>query len=89
MPKPKITGATLDKLREAIKPFDTPERRERYKTGDFINSKAVIDLNKRYRWDLFYIACSWRIFGDDETFEGMTDAHIYTALKSIIPDITE
>lgn len=46
---------------------------------------------ERFRWD-----CLWAVPGDrraellrDADREGLSDAHIYTALKSIVPDQEE
>ena len=52
----KIKPEHLEFLRTAIVPLDTPGRRARYLAGDFTNAHKVKDLNKRYRWDLYWDA---------------------------------
>lgn len=58
---------------------------EAYEAGQFPRSEHVKDLNKRFRWDL-----AWAFLKDDlqVLYEGYTDAHIDTALQSIVPTIT-
>ena len=83
----KVTPEHLDTLRTAIEPFDTDERRERYRALDFPRADRVQDLNKRYRWDLFNEAD--RASGRPHLTTTMyvanyTDAHIDTALRAIV-----
>jgi hypothetical protein len=89
----KIKPDDLAKLRTAITPLDTPERRARYLAGDFHNAERVRDLNKRYRWDLLY-ASSIKI-GDGVGIKGDIDLYYYaddmavdTALRSIVKPLT-
>jgi hypothetical protein len=78
----KVTPSDLDIIRGAVTPYDTEERRDRYRRGDFPRADAVQDLNKRYRWDLFYGTRAYLgVRGE------YADAHFYTALKSVIPDL--
>lgn len=81
----RIDQATLDRMREAIATLDTPSTRERYRAGDFPRADAVRDLDKRYRYDLFYAAGGCRLLPEDD---GLTDAHIYTALRRVVPSLT-
>lgn len=78
----KIDKATLEHMAELIRPFDTPEMRQAYREGRFPRSNAVKDLNRRYRFDLSYAAKVYAILPDD-----VTDAHVETALKRIVPDL--
>jgi hypothetical protein len=73
-------------LREHVAPLDTPERRVSYLTGDFPRSDQVKDLDKRYRWDLYWYAvrCSHNL-PDTINDAGYDDAHLDTALRSIVP----
>jgi hypothetical protein len=80
----KIPEPILRKLQEAIIPFDTIARREVYKAGDFLRADRVIDINVRYRWDLYYDAMK---HADQDLKDAMSqylDAHIDTALRRLI-----
>ena len=59
--------------------------RERYRAGDFPRADRVRDLDKRYRYDLFYAAGGYRLLPEDDD---LTDAHIYTALRRVVPSLT-
>lgn len=78
----KITKEHLTQLAEMITPFDVPERRSDYK------AQGLTD--RRYRWDLTYLAGhasdpkSCCRFICDVLYEYLTDDHIDTALRSII-----
>lgn len=39
-----------------MKRVDTPEMRERYRNGEFSRHELVKDLDRRYRWDMFWCA---------------------------------
>lgn len=80
----KMTTEHTELLSGLVKPLDTPEERRRYLRGDIPRLGAVQDLTKRYRWDLFYRVHSqvW------DAFDGAySDAHLYTALKAIVPPL--
>ena len=77
---PRIAGEQRDALASLIAPLDTPERRRRYCTGYFARSVDVKDLDKRYRWDLF-----WQTGAAAVVDRACTDAHIDTALRAIVP----
>lgn len=87
----KITTAEITTLREAIAPLDTEARREAYRNGDFPRADAVKDLDQRYRWDLFWAA--FNVPNMDVRAILATgkynDAHIDTALRSIVPSISQ
>jgi hypothetical protein len=51
-----LNGEYVQLIQEAVEELDTPERRERYRTGDFPRSDRVEDLNRRYVWDLAHAA---------------------------------
>jgi hypothetical protein len=68
-------------LAARITPHDTEARRQAYREGKFPRAAAVKDLNRRYRWDLFYVARPY------DLTEGFPDARIETALRRIIPPI--
>jgi len=85
----KIKPEHLAKLKALIEPLDTQERRTQYLKGAFYNADKVRDLNKRYRWDLFWdstVGEKHQTFRDNLWFY-MIDDHIDTALKSIVKDL--
>lgn len=72
----------------AIVPLDTTVARDAYRTGDFPRADRVNDLDKRYRWDLFWHA--YRTNHDVSAAlaaEDLSDAHIDTVLRSIVPSL--
>ena len=80
----KVTAEHLANLAQAIEPLDTPERRTAYRNGDFPRAEHVKDLDKRYRWDLFWAA--WDAAGQSPDFLAQySDSHIDTALRRIVP----
>jgi len=81
----KLDRDTLDRMRDAIAPLDTPQMRERYRAGDFPRADRVRDLDKRYRWDIYYAAGGYRLLPEDDS---LTDAHIDTALRRVVPSLT-
>jgi len=85
----KMTPEHQRVLRAAIRPFDVPDIRERYIDGDFPRANAVQDLEKRFRWDLFWMA--YRTHRDSMTpiMEDYNDAHIDTALRSIVRPLND
>ena len=87
----KITATEVTTLREALAPLDTESRREAYRNGDFPRSESVKDIDKRYRWDLFWAAFNvpnWNVRSILATGK-YEDSHIYTALRSIIPPLNQ
>lgn len=90
----KVTPEHQAALRAEIEPLDTPERRTKYRAGDFPRSDAVQDLDKRYRWDLLW-ACtaSGPVAYDTPVGKILSegrykDAHLDTALRSIVAPLT-
>lgn len=80
----KLPAEIVDQMREAIEPLDTPMIREQYRRGDFPRSESVKDLDKRYRWDLFWaipFKVREAVFGSDD---GVKDSHVDTALRQIV-----
>lgn len=75
----------LDKLASALATLDTIHRRSKYRRGDFPYADRVDDLNKRYRWDLWW-STPWDVrdqiiaaFGDYPK-----DDYIDTALRRLV-----
>ena len=81
----KVSSAHLAAMREAIHPLDTFERRAIYRAGTFPRADRVTDLDKRYRWDLLWLAIP--VPGPLWDIPGLTDAHIDTALRTIVPPL--
>lgn len=73
----KVKPEHVQAMREAIAPFDTVDMRGAYRA----NAHIATDINRRYRWDLARKARVFHLLPDGE----YNDAHIYTALKSIVP----
>ena len=78
-----MPAAQFSVLRASIEQRDTPEVRERYRSGDFLRSESVKDLDKRYRWDLAHAAVGTRWICDLYDL-GLNDSHIDTALRAIV-----
>ena len=92
----KMTQDHLDLLQKGIDNlFDVYSEEvlvEAYETGQIGNADKVKDLQKRFCFDLFY-ATGIKI-GDGVGTQGdiignYSDAHVYTALKSICPTVTK
>lgn len=81
----KVTPEHLATLRAAIVPLDTEAVRDAYRSGQFPRADSVKDLDKRYRFDLYAAAGSWRLFDHS----GYNDTHIDTALRSIVAPLTK
>lgn len=67
-------------LETSIKSLDTGERRLTYKKRLFQNADKVQDLDKRYRWDLLYIAS----LPMQELYSYLNDEHLDTALRKLV-----
>lgn len=80
----KIPKHQVETLRAAISPLDTDQARTAYRHGDFPRAAAVKDLDKRYRWDLFWAVGGTRVWADGDIPDGLLDFHIDTALRSIV-----
>jgi hypothetical protein len=76
----KVTKQHRDQIAEAIEAtgFDNEEIRERYRRREIPRGHLVQDIDKRFRWDLYWAAKVGRL---DESY---TDAHLDTALRSIV-----
>jgi len=78
----KVTPEHLEAMSSLIKPLDTDDARSRYVAGDFPNADKTRDLDKRYRWDLFWASGSAHVLWNSGT--DYADAHIDTALRNIV-----
>lgn len=79
----KVTAEHLEIMRTAIEPLDTEEVREAYRTGQIPRAELVKDIDKRYRWDLYYAAAR-RVGSLPDSTDGYNMGHIDTALKAIV-----
>lgn len=86
----KIQTEILIDLSDAI--FDLlaahPHLIDVYAHGIFPRAQSVKDLNKRFRWDLFYAAIRKNVELGDK-FREFNDNHIDTALRAIVPEIAD
>ena len=71
----KINAEHFAHLAAMVNPLDTPEKRAQYKMQGL--------TDKRYRWDLAYMAGCTR-FICDSLYSYLDDSHIDTALRSIV-----
>lgn len=83
----KIKPEHVETIKGFVQPLDTPERRQRYISRDFPNAEHVKDIDKRYRWDLFYANPASAPFACDVLYKYSHDEHIDTALRSIVPEL--
>lgn len=71
-------------LAAAIAPHDTPERRAQYLAGDFPRAALVKDLNKRYRWDLYWLVRPSLPTALTDVLGWSNDACLDTALRRCV-----
>ena len=85
----KVTAAHLEIMRTAIAPLDTEAKRERYRRREIPRGHLVQDIDKRYRWDLFWEAAVWLHDEDDPNSPTeYTMNHLDTALRRIVRPLT-
>lgn len=83
-----VTESDYYVIADAIAEHDTDYARGRYRAGDFDRADRVTDLNKRYRWDLYY--CAQRVSktrGMDWVVGYYNSSQIDSALRRIVPDV--
>jgi hypothetical protein len=80
----RFTKQIIEQMKELIEPHDTLERSEAYVNGNIPRYELVKDINRRYRFDLYYATRAWRAIPDGFKH---TDEHLHTALKTFIPDL--
>ena len=81
----KIDTTTVARMAAVIEPLDTMARRHRYLDGAFTNSHNTQDLDRRYRWDLLWESGAYDILVKDSDGTMISDSHIDTALRRIVP----
>jgi len=86
----KFPADKLDTLRDWVEELDTEEVREHYRAGNYPRADRTKDVDKRYRWDLWWAALgrndqdySWR----DGWLSDLLDSHIDTALRAVVPPL--
>lgn len=59
-----------------------------YIAGEFPRADLCKDVNKRFRWDLFFsIDADWRRDFMSEVYAYCDDTHLDTALRAIVPPL--
>jgi len=81
----KIPASEVARLADALRPLDTPAARDAYRAGNYPRADRTKDVDKRYRWDLLHASSirAWELYD----LPGVNDAHIDTALRSIVPPL--
>lgn len=79
----KITPNHYNQMKQAIEAIPTELKYMHFESLKLDN--RVKDINKRFRWDCFNCAGLTQ-FACDNLYSYLNDAHIDTALKSIIPE---
>ena len=80
----KISKEVVEKYREYISEFDTEAVRESYRTGKYPRSEHTKDVNRRYRWDLFWcVNDTYKVY-NDLIEDDFNDSHIDTMLRNIV-----
>lgn len=85
MGRPRLPDETRDRIARLIHDsgLDNETTREAYRTRDprIPNVHLVVDMDKRYRWDLFYAVRGYVALPEGERFK---DSHIDTVLRRIV-----
>ena len=83
----KMTKQDFEDLSEAISKVVSVIGKQHliteYETGQFINPELVHDLNRRFRWDLFWKTPLW----SEDRWTEYRDVHMDTALKKVMKDL--
>lgn len=82
-----VPRAVATIIGQAIAPHDTPERRAQYLAGDFPRADAVKDLDKRYRWDLYWLVRPSLAVQVTDILGWSLDSHIDTVLRRSVPKL--
>lgn len=90
----KVTAEHRDVIEDAIarvlvrlkdeQGLTETQLRDRYRARDIPRGDAVQDIDKRFRWDLFYAATAGTTWVSELYDLGYNDAHIDTALRAIV-----
>jgi hypothetical protein len=79
----KVTREHLAYLRRRIAPLDTDSRRRQYLAGDYPRAELVTDVDRRYRWDLYFASRA----GIDADLP-YTDNQLDTALRAVVAPLS-
>lgn len=85
----KMSTIYYNDLQAIITRYDSPVRRDQYRNREFPRAGLVVDLDKRYRWDLFWIARRELQAVGVELPSALDDSHIDTALRSIVRPLSQ
>lgn len=77
----KMSTEHFSALQQAIAQLDNEVLRDCYRKRRIARADQVKDIDTRYRWDLFWAAKGYQIFGHDH---GYQTSHIDTALRRIV-----
>jgi hypothetical protein len=83
----KASPELVEEVRSLISQIDSQELREKYRQGNINNNFEGQDMDKRYRYDLF-----WAAAGDiysKVNKEGLKSDHLDTLLKEVVPPLSE
>lgn len=83
----KASPELVEEIRSRIAQIDSQELRERYRKGEISNNFEGQDMDKRYRYDLFWAAAS-DIYSKVNK-EGLKSDHLDTVLKEVVPPLNE
>lgn len=78
--------AIKETLDEFLSRVDIDTKITLYETGSFPRADKVKDLQKRFCFDVLYQVSL--PFEFNELYKYMTDDHIYTVLKKLLPKVT-
>ena len=77
----KMSKQLYERLSAKVEALDNPRRRAAYAEGGL--------SSERYRWDLFWSVCGFLESGLwDKEIADLKDDHIDTALRRIVPKLT-
>lgn len=85
MPNMKVTAEHREQIADAIAAtgYDNEDIRARYRARDIPRADGVKDIDKRFRWDLYWAAAR-QTGGLPDSQSGYTMDHLDTALRSIV-----
>lgn len=83
----KVIPADRKKIAALIELLDTPERRKKYSMLNFPRSNRVTDLNKRYRWDLFWDSKAYQVITSSKYLTVDLDATL-KSIVSVLPEMS-
>jgi len=82
----KMSKGLFEKLKKSLENVDYNGLLPKYEVGNFVRSEHVKDLRTRYCWDMLHMTNWFNDYYWEIKDEGLHDAHIYTALRKILPN---